>query len=112
MVKGLINFFDGKKTRRYIPLKRRKIIYKRDFGCCRYCGKPVRFSKFHADHIEPVSYGGNDYVFNLATAHKKCNLKRSNKWWIKPKKLNLLQKVYQLILIVVYRDIPSIKDYI
>lgn len=106
-----IDLVDGKKKRRYIPLRRRKIIYKRDLGCCRYCGNAVSFKKFHADHIKPVSYNGNDYVFNLATACKDCNLKRSNKFWVEPNKINTIQKILELILIIWYRDVPSIKDF-
>lgn len=111
-MKDLIDLVDGKKTRRRIPSSRRKIIYKRDFKRCRYCKKRVDYRTFHADHIKPVSYGGNDYVFNLATSCPDCNMSRSNKVWIRPKKLSFIQEVYEKFLIVWYLDIPSVKDFI
>jgi len=97
-----------KKTRRYISENRRKVVYYRDGGRCRYCKDS---EMYEVDHIKPVSYGGNDYVFNLACSCRTCNRSRSNKYWVKPRELTTWEKVLQIILIVVFWDFPKMKDY-
>lgn len=106
-----IELINGKKERRYISYKRKTIIYKRDGGRCRYCRKKVKRNNFHADHINPVSYHGNDYVFNLCTACVTCNRRRSNNIKIQPRKISIFRKLYQFYLILKYGDFPSIEDF-
>jgi len=101
----------GKKSRRRMPSRRRKVVYYRD-GCrCRYCGRFVTYRDYHIDHIKPVSYGGNDYVFNLACACASCNLSRGNKHWIKPEPLGIFRTLFGLVLIIMYMDLPGIEDF-
>lgn len=47
---------------------------KEKFGpFCWYCGIGIKDSELHLDHINPVSSGGRDNIFNLALACKTCN---------------------------------------
>lgn len=102
--------FDGKKQRRRIKSDRRKIIYKRDGKRCRYCNKKVQYHTFHVDHILPVYHGGNDYVFNLCCSCPDCNLSKGANKWIKPKELPLWRKIYGILLLGWYLDLPTLED--
>lgn len=106
------DLIDRKKQRRHIKLDRRKIIFKRDGKRCRYCRSKVKYEDFHVDHIKPVSHHGNDYVFNLCCACASCNLSRSNKERIRPSRLPLWRKIYGILLVLWYTDIPEIKDFV
>jgi hypothetical protein len=57
-------------------------VFKRDGFRCIYCGAtPVNGElvvKFHADHVEPKSKGGEDDPANLVTACQDCNLGKSD----------------------------------
>jgi len=46
---------------------------------CYYCGKPLNKEVFSFDHKIPVSKGGNNSVFNLVPACKRCNHLKGNK---------------------------------
>jgi len=46
---------------------------------CAYCGKKIRWSDAHVDHIWPRSKGGPDAEWNLVVACPECNLKKSDK---------------------------------
>ena len=51
------------------------VIYKRDEGICKICGKKVG-SKWEVDHIIPLSRGGEHSYKNSQLAHPVCNRKK------------------------------------
>lgn len=61
-------------------------IFNRDGWTCHLCGGKVdkslsRLDSFGAtiDHLIPLSRGGSDDIENVATAHRVCNTRRSNR---------------------------------
>lgn len=50
-------------------------IFKRDGGCCVYCGSREDLT---LDHVIPQSRGGKSTWTNLVTACKKCNAKKGD----------------------------------
>lgn len=54
-----------------------KVVFERDNFTCRYCGK--RGGLLEVDHIDPISNGGADELYNLATACRKCNRQKKDK---------------------------------
>lgn len=45
---------------------------------CQYCGLQFDECHLHIDHIDPVSRGGSDSVFNLTLACSTCNSRKGN----------------------------------
>lgn len=54
-------------------------VFKRDKFTCQYCGRSAPDVVLHADHIHPVSEGGEDDILNLVTSCQDCNLGKSNR---------------------------------
>lgn len=54
-------------------------VFKRDGFRCQYCGRESPEVKLEVDHIEPVSKGGTNEIFNLVTACFDCNRGKSNR---------------------------------
>jgi len=54
-------------------------VFKRDSFTCQYCGRKSPDVVLHADHIHPVSKGGEDDPLNLITSCVDCNLGKSNR---------------------------------
>lgn len=54
-------------------------VFKRDKFTCQYCGRSAPDVVLHADHIMPVSKGGDDDITNLVTSCQDCNLGKSNR---------------------------------
>lgn len=100
------------KTRRRIDSNRRQLIFERDGGKCRYCGKSVEYKDFHLDHILPRYYWGNDYVFNLCVSCPDCNMNKGADRSIIPEPLTFVKRLFELYLIWKYQDFPKIKDFI
>lgn len=48
-------------------------VFKRDSFTCQYCGKKSPTVVLNVDHIEPVSKGGSNDLFNLITSCFECN---------------------------------------
>lgn len=57
--------------------RRRGQVRNRDASTCRYCGAYT--PKGHADHIIPLSKGGDDSLSNLAWACPTCNNSKGDK---------------------------------
>lgn len=56
----------------------RASIIARDSSRCHLCGKKVHASDIHLDHLVPLSKGGEHTARNLAVAHSRCNMIRSD----------------------------------
>lgn len=57
----------------------RQEIYERDGGKCHLCGKKCNPSKWHLDHIIPLSLGGEHTKQNVAVACPRCNESKGNR---------------------------------
>ena len=65
--------------RKHISKKIRFEIFKRDSFACQYCGKKSPDVVLNVDHIEPISRGGSNEIFNLVTACAECNSGKSDR---------------------------------
>ena len=54
-------------------------VFERDGFTCQYCGKRPPEVILHADHIIPVSKGGENEIENLLTACADCNLGKATR---------------------------------
>lgn len=54
-----------------------KAQLKRQKGCCAYCGE--KMTKYHIEHVIPLSRGGSDHPDNKVLACPSCNLSKGNK---------------------------------
>jgi hypothetical protein len=59
--------------RKPLSKKVRFEVFKRDSFTCQYCGKSAPDVILHADHIMPVSKGGDNDITNLITSCESCN---------------------------------------
>lgn len=56
-----------------------KNFVKKNRGCkCLYCDEELNYENATADHIIPVSYGGNNAQVNLVVVCSDCNNERGN----------------------------------
>lgn len=53
-----------------------KALFIRDKGICQICQKPVSKKEWHADHVIPLSKGGEHSMRNLQVTHARCNLSK------------------------------------
>ncbi len=78
---------EGKHTKQDI-----KIQFDKQGGLCYWCSQDTS-TRYHVDHVIPLSRGGSNYPENLVIACKTCNQKKTNKMpyteWIPPKPLIL-----------------------
>lgn len=70
---------ESKDAKRAFDPNQRVVIWRRDEGKCRLCGKSVKFEEMHADHVMPHSKGGKTTVENGQTLCAACNLKKGSK---------------------------------
>lgn len=54
-------------------------IYRRDRDICYLCGKKVKKSERHLDHVIPLARGGSHSEDNLKVTHARCNLIKGTK---------------------------------
>ena len=66
------------ETRKQLSKKIRFEVFKRDGFTCQYCGSTPPNSVLECDHINPVSKGGTNELYNLITACFDCNRGKSN----------------------------------
>lgn len=78
----------------------RQNIFKRDGGCCQYCGSQRDLT---LDHVHPRSRGGATSWDNLITACKRCNSRKGDNT---PEEANmpLKYKPYRPSFIMFLRD--------
>ena len=68
----------------WIRDNKRKAVYKRDNGCCVYCGISFEKTKRQGipmtlDHVHPRELGGSNQINNLVTACLVCNCAKQHK---------------------------------
>jgi len=72
-----------KRAKSNLTVVRRREIYERDSGICYICNSKIEFSKYQADHIIPISRGGEHTKENLAVTCSRCNQVKGTKIGIK-----------------------------
>lgn len=98
--------------RKSLSKKIRFEVFKRDSFTCQYCGKSAPDVILHIDHIEPVSKGGTNEIFNLVTSCSDCNfgkkdIRLNDKTELSKQKQSLderNEKLQQLEMLKQYRD--------
>ena len=59
--------------------KTKGIVYERQHGICKKCGKHFTIEQMEADHITPWSQGGKTVIENCQMLCKDCNRRKSDK---------------------------------
>ena len=67
-----------KDSKRTFDEAQRQVIYRRDNGICRICGKKCEWNDWEADHINPWSKGGKTEIENGQVLCPTCNSKKSD----------------------------------
>jgi 5-methylcytosine-specific restriction endonuclease McrA len=63
----------ARKLRRFVEDVESAVVLERSAGLCGICGLPVNPTRFHIDHIIPLSRGGEHSYANTQAAHPRCN---------------------------------------
>lgn len=58
--------------------KTKGIVYERQHGICKKCGKHFEITQMEADHITPWSQGGKTVIENCQMLCKDCNRRKSD----------------------------------
>ena len=69
---------NNKDSKRNFDEAQRQVIYRRDNGTCKICGRKCEWNDWEADHIVPWSKGGKSTPDNCQMLCTKCNLAKSN----------------------------------
>lgn len=56
-----------------VGYKTKKLVWKRDKGCCFYCGIKLSWESKTADHVIPRSKGGSSRAWNIVLSCLPCN---------------------------------------
>ena len=92
--KDLRNKNKTKSTRKNPSTADRKKIYSKTEGKCHICGGELG-SMWHADHVLPHAFGGEDTVNNFLGSCATCNGAR---WYFSPQEIRLVLKIGRLAL--------------
>tara|TARA_R110002110_G_scaffold41633_5_gene131890 strand:- start:73 stop:561 length:489 start_codon:yes stop_codon:yes gene_type:complete len=57
----------------------RDALYKRDNGCCGYCGDRISKTKMTKDHVIPRCQNGQDAWNNVVLACQECNAEKGGR---------------------------------
>ena len=98
----------------------KEAIFRRDDYKCIYCGLSSIEDgvKLHLEHIYPISKGGKEDLFNLATSCERCNIKKNAlvlsedlilRIWGRNQRLNekFIPKEYEELTGIFKRDIEQ-----
>ena len=69
------------------------IVLERGSYSCQYCGKKIKKTNWHLDHIKPLSKGGKNVVSNLCVSCKTCNLMKHS--MMKNNFINKCKSIYK-----------------
>lgn len=75
-LKAKATAYDNKQRQEAGTIKRKIVSQIYLFPCCPYCGDGLSENDAHADHIYPVSKGGQSTIRNMVFVCTKCNLKK------------------------------------
>lgn len=53
--------------------RKKQRLWKRDGGCCHYCGTKLSWQEKTIDHVIPRSKGGSNRTWNLVISCRPCN---------------------------------------
>lgn len=98
----------------------KEVIFRRDGYKCIYCGLSSIEDgvKLHLEHVYPISEGGKEDLFNLATACERCNIKKNAlilsedlilRIWERNQKLNekFIPKEYEELTEIFKKDVEQ-----
>jgi hypothetical protein len=76
----LQSLFERRDENRLFNEEQRRILWNTtDNRKCRGCGKPLTWSEFTIDHIDPFSKGGRTRLENAALMCRRCNSRKGNR---------------------------------
>ena len=70
--------FSGKNVKRRTNGYAKDFVHRHRKAKCLYCGVKLNEENATADHILPISLGGNNTQVNLIVCCEDCNLERGN----------------------------------
>lgn len=70
--------FSGKKVKRRTSGFAKNFVDQNEGSVCIYCENKLNHENATADHIVPISNGGNNCQVNLVVCCKDCNAERGN----------------------------------
>ena len=70
--------YNGKNVKRRTSGYAKEFIDKNKDAKCLYCDNELNLENATADHIIPISHGGNNSQVNLVVCCKDCNSERNN----------------------------------
>jgi len=82
--KGLRDFvvvglkYSGKNVKRRTSGYAKEFVNRHRGAVCLYCESKLNHENATADHIVPISDGGNNCQVNLIVCYKDCNIERGN----------------------------------
>lgn len=86
--------YNGKNVRRRTSGFAKEFLEQNKDATCLYCESPLTHENATADHIIPISEGGNNCQVNLVVCCKDCNNERGNlefKYYLSKKNINKLR---------------------
>ncbi|MGH9316927.1 MAG: HNH endonuclease [Thermoanaerobaculia bacterium] len=66
----------ARKRAAFVETVRKKDIYARDNGRCRWCGAGLSFKEATLDHLVPLARNGKHEIANVILSCKSCNLSK------------------------------------
>jgi len=88
--------------RDFVPIPKRVAftrfnVFLRDRFRCQYCGQRFTADQLTFDHVKPRSFGGATEWKNIVAACDPCNLRKSNRFDMRPLRMPVEPTSHQLI---------------